>query len=270
VLANFWTNTLQPAIAAVWSWMTTSLFPTLLALWTWLSTTLTAAITTLSNFWTNTLQPAILAVYNWIDKNLVPLFKAIVELFNVGLTLALTALAGLWENVLQPALETVWKFITDKLMPIFEDVRKFIEDTLGPVIQGLVDGAIGALKGAFDGISGAISSVIGWIEDMIEALNNVTLPSWLTPGSPTPFEKGLRGIADAMRSLDSVMGGSPLLNMPRLELAPVTAAEGMSGLEMSEAGSQVNYTSTTTVNTNRDPMSVLRASRHLDKLGEIR
>lgn len=271
VLANFWTNTLQPAILAVWSWISTVLMPLLSTLWTWLGTTLTAAITTLSDFWTNTLYPAILAVYNWINDNLVPLFKALAELFNVALTLALTALAGLWEKVLQPALEAVWKFIQDKLMPIFEDVRKFIVDTLGPIIQGLVDGAIGALKGAFEGISKAIQDVIGWIDSVIKKLKEIKLPDFLTPGSPTPFEVGLRGIAQAMKSVNAQLDQSALFNPPSLTFEPVAAsAPTLSGLELAEAGSQVNYSSTTTVNTNRDPMSVLRASRHLDKLGEIR
>jgi len=57
------------------------------------------------------------------------------------------------------------------------------------------------LTWAFDAISSAISSVIGWIEGMTTALQNISLPAWLTPGSPTPFEMGLRGIASAMDEL---------------------------------------------------------------------
>ena len=32
------------------------------------------------------------------------------------------------------------------------------------------------------------------------------IPDWLRPGSPTPFEIGLRGIADAAKSIDLNLG----------------------------------------------------------------
>ena len=33
------------------------------------------------------------------------------------------------------------------------------------------------------------------------------MPDWLTPGSPTPFELGLRGIASALKEVNGDIGG---------------------------------------------------------------
>jgi hypothetical protein len=39
--------------------------------------------------------------------------------------------------------------------------------------------------------------------DMAAAFAKAALPKWLQPGSPTPFEMGLRGISSAMDALSS-------------------------------------------------------------------
>jgi hypothetical protein len=67
------------------------------------------------------------------------------------------------------------------------------------VLQKFADFLSQKLRGAIDGISGAISDVIGWIGRMADKLSGLKLPSWLMPGSPTPFELGLRGINKEMK-----------------------------------------------------------------------
>ena len=39
------------------------------------------------------------------------------------------------------------------------------------------------------------------------------LPDWLKPGSPTPFEMGLRGISDALDELYGQMVSGPLIGV---------------------------------------------------------
>lgn len=56
------------------------------------------------------------------------------------------------------------------------------------------------------------SSVIEWFKGAWDKLSNITLPDWMTPGSPTPFELGIRGITDAMTELDR-------MGMPSLQAA---------------------------------------------------
>lgn len=200
-LADYWTGTLWPAIQAVADWVTGTLFPALGDLAAWLEETIPPAIQTLADFWENTLLPAIEKVWSFIQDDLVPLFESVVELVEVTLTLALTVLQGAWENILLPALETVWAFIQDNLVPIIED----LVEILGPPIQDVV----GAVKGLMDdfatglgGVKGAISGLIGFIDSLIEKLQNIEIPDILTPGSPTPFEMGLRGVLSTVKDLN--------------------------------------------------------------------
>ena len=200
-LKSFWVNTLQPAMQAVWTWISGTLFPLFVELADWLGPVLTAAIQGLSDFWTGTLKPALEAVWGFVQDDLIPLFEALRELFDVALTLALTALAGLWQNVLQPALEAVWSFIRDNLFPIFEEIGGWLGETFGPIIDNLISGKLGPLQNAFVAVRDAIKWVIDKVDALIKKLQDFKLPPILTPGSPTPFELGLRGIADAFDDL---------------------------------------------------------------------
>lgn len=66
------------------------------------------------------------------------------------------------------------------------------------------------IKVVFSNITNAISAVIKKVAEMVAAFLKVKLPKMLTPGSPTPFEMGLRGISSAM---DSLSGSS----LPKLQ-----------------------------------------------------
>ena len=61
------------------------------------------------------------------------------------------------------------------------------------------------ITSVFSGISSGIGRAIDWIIKKVAQLNaalaNIKLPKALTPGSPTPFEMGLRGISSAMDDL---------------------------------------------------------------------
>lgn len=203
-LKGFWEETLLPALQTFWAWVQETVFPLLQTLWDWLEINIPAAIETLKSFWEETLLPALQSVWAWIDENLIPLFTALGELFDVTLTLAVTAMAGLWEKTLKPALEAVWKYIDENVVPIFEEIGKYLDETLKPIMEDVGTFLTDTWKGAWEGIGTAIQTVIGWIGTLTEALKNVTLPDWMTPGSPTPFEIGLLGIGDAMRELSTM------------------------------------------------------------------
>lgn len=204
VLKNFWTNVLLPAIRAVWSWIQTSLIPMLQNVWNWLKTVIPPALEFLAGVWQNVLLPAITAVWDFITGSLVPLLQVLWELVGTSLKLAVTALAGLWENVLQPALKVVWEFIQNKIVPILKTLWEWFKDKISPVVETLANGGLDVLKKAFDGIKKAIQYVIEKVKEFIQKLKDIKLPDWLTPGSPTPFELGLVGIARAMDDLNRV------------------------------------------------------------------
>lgn len=186
-LANFWTNVLQPAIATVWQWMSTVLIPFFAnTVIPWLQEKTIAALQMLANFWMNVLKPAMEAVWRFLTQDMMPIWLAISDFLGVAFPLVLTALQGIWQNVLLPAMTSVWAFIKDKLGPVFEWLKTSVID---------------AVASSFEGLSGTIQRVADWINNLTEALRNIKLPDWMTPGSPTPWEIGLRGVASELQSL---------------------------------------------------------------------
>ena len=205
------------ALLSAWSWMSTVLWPFLVTLGGTIRDVLGGALAWMSQLWVGTLWPAMLAVYEWISVNLFPLFMALANFFGAVFNLALTAMAGVWQNVLLPALTQVGSWLQGTILPVFQSLGSFLSATFSPAIEGLATFLSGALLGAFEGISDAISDVIGFIESMTDALMNIKLPPWLTPGSPTPWEIGLRGINKEMDLLANQ--GLPALDA-NLQLQP--------------------------------------------------
>lgn len=197
-LTQVWEGTLKPALTELWNW---------------LQTNVPLAIQTLTNFWNNTLLPAIQAVWGFIQNNLMPQWRAVADLLSAVVGKALEALAGLWQNVLQPALSSMWTWIKDKV---------------GPVLKDFGDKILPPIKGAFEGIGTAIEKVIGWLHEMATKIRNLQLPDWLTPGSPTPFEMGLRGIADALQQIDK-------MDMPGVFTGDVPGLAGVNGSSSSRS-----------------------------------
>lgn len=189
-LVQMWQTVLLPAIMAAWAWIQANLFPLLQTLWTWLATNVPIAIQVLVAYFT--------VMWNFIATYILPLLQALGNFLITLGSVILTALAGFWQKVLLPALTAVWAFLNTYIFPVFKRLGAWLSDTFSPVLKVVADFLKGELFKAFDGIKLAIQWVIDKLKTLTNALKNIKLPSWLTPGSPTPFEMGLRGIADAM------------------------------------------------------------------------
>lgn len=214
-LTQVWNGTIKPALQKLWEWLNVKII---------------RACAKLKMWWENRLLPAIKKVWAFVQDNLIPLFQALWRLLSVTLSKALEALKGLWQNVLLPAIKAVWQFIQDKLVPIFKTVARVVEDTLGPILKWLKEKIIDPVASAFGGIGDAISGVIGWINDLITKIQNFQLPSWLQPGSPTPFEIGLWGINRALKAVARS-------GLPELEVAIGGVSRG--GLPVGADGGMV-------------------------------
>ena len=210
LLKAAWDNNwggIRDKVAAIWAFIQ----PIFERFREWLGVTLPIAIGVLRTVWEQILLPAIQRVWAFIQDHVLPLMQSLSNFLGAVLGLVLTALAGLWLNVLLPAITKVWEFIRDKLLPVAIEVAGFFRSTFEPAIR-----AIGK----------AFNWVIGLIKRVTDAINSIKLPSWLTPGSPTPFEIGLWGIADALRDIGKI--GMPSLTMQTASLA-VPAVGGISG-----------------------------------------
>lgn len=236
-LSEFWTGTLLPAIQEVWGWMSGTLLPFLGGVAETLETVVGGAVSALAEFWSTTLQPALTAIWEFIDTNLMPIFNTLGEILGTVVGLAVEALAGLWQNVLLPALSEVWDFVDKNITPALLFLK---EKVIDPLTRALDDG----LKKALDSINTALKKLKEW-------LDKIHLPDWLKPGSPTPFEMGVRGITDALNELNQV-GPAAYRRLPSHVMAG--AGLGGSGTNLNLGGIQI------AINGSGDPVLVKGAA----------
>lgn len=91
---------------------------------------------------------------------------------------------------------------------LISDMASAVEWVSGAIETA--DRVIGTFRSTLERISGFIWTVKERVNELKWALANLTLPDWLTPGSPTPLEIGLIGISKALDkvNLDSFTGGA--------------------------------------------------------------
>lgn len=225
-LTRFWNEKLYPALETIWNFLQQYFFPVLEFLADTVLNNVKMEVNALTVVWDKVLKPVLEAVWQFLSVDMLPIWEALEELLGVAVPLVLTALQGIWENVLLPAMTAVWEFIKDKLGPIFEWLKEHVVDPL---------------LAAFGGLADIIAEVAGWISSLTDKLRNIKLPDWMTPGSPTPWELGLRGVADAMQELNEVSlptmqarlmggGGGVITNNHNYNLSIHTSAQAESAL----------------------------------------
>ena len=142
----------------------------------------------LVQLWQNVLWPAIQKVWAWMSTVLWPFLQALGNFIGAVLGVAVEALAGIWQNVLWPAIKSFIEWAQKNILPVLEPIATWLMNVFAK---------------AFDWVSNAIQKLTGWLNTMADKLRNMSLPAWMTPGSPTPWEIGLVGVNDALRSLSN-------------------------------------------------------------------
>jgi phage-related protein len=136
-------------------------------------------------------------------------------------------------KVVEPILTIATSLLSNIVIPLIELLLPPLIDLLDKVV-GVVSSLAGwladHLQPAFDAIGDAISNVIGWFESLKDKLSNIHLPDWLTPGSPTPFELGLRGIASALKEVNGDIGGLTVNAASQPVASPTTVVVNVSSM----------------------------------------
>lgn len=190
-LGTFWKEKLEPAFAAMSLWMQDNI---------------PNAINELARVWYNKLLPAIQAVWGFIKEYILPMYSAVADFWAAGIGKALENLAKVWSETLYPALKAMYDWLKDNLGPVFEKIGK---------------NSIAEFAQAMESLKGTIVAITQVWQSMTAAIGGTELPKDLTPGSPTPFEMGLRGILDAAKSLNQLEIGGGMA--PALAAAPAAA-----------------------------------------------
>ena len=170
--------------------------------------------------WKNVLLPALQAVWGWMNSTLFPFLQALGNFLSAVFGVAVTALAGIWQNVLLPALMKFLTWAEQNILPILIPIAEFFQNRFAVAI---------------DWVSNALQTLTGWLNTMAEKLQNMSLPDWMTPGSPTPWEIGLVGVEDALKSLSgaalpSLSAGLGAMPAPAVA-GGVSVGGGMGGMQ---------------------------------------
>ena len=143
----------------------------------------------------------------WEDNNSI-IIKSVEKGFEfllVVLTIILNAITGAFKGailLMQGDWDGFWQHTKDSA------------ETALNLILGIVDMNLEEFKAiwkrVFEGIVALVATQIGLILREIDRLaakfRSIVLPWWMRPGSPTPLELGLRGIASAMNELATIQG----------------------------------------------------------------
>jgi len=137
-------------------------------------------------------------IVSFWEEDLKPTFDSLGELLNTIVSKALETLAEKFDLNLTNAT-SLWEFIKEKFVPDWETVLDgaltwSIEHVFNPLATGL------------DSIGKALEGVRDWFDRLAEAIRNLDVSKILMflGHSPSPLERGLRGINDAMQELTTV------------------------------------------------------------------
>jgi hypothetical protein len=156
-------------------------------------------------------------VVDRFTSGVVPELQEGVDLINIMFASA----RGMVVDYLLPALESLWESLglgEEDFESLSGGLGKFVGMLITTGIKGLIVSLTFGIRGlstvieigasAIDLFKGGLERLrtpIEWVEDRIgdlrDAFSRLTIPDWLMPGSPTPFELGLRGIGDALDRL---------------------------------------------------------------------
>lgn len=140
------------------------------------------------------------AVAVFVYTTVIP--AAIAAITAMAPIILVMAAIGLAVGLLYKAWTSNWGGIQDKLKAVWDWLRPVIMDGIIPALKQVADWVSGAVVGAFNALKDAIQWVIEKLEKLNDWLQGLTLPPWLTPGSPTPLEMGIRGINSALSDMN--------------------------------------------------------------------
>lgn len=202
-----WLQGQLPAAMQTFStFLNTQLLPGLTNLWNWLQTQLPVAIQTLMSYWAQ-LQPAFQSIGVFLAESLIPFLGELSAWFTNSFVPALATVEE-WLNKQTAAQERLSASVRENVWPIFQQLWGWIKTNVIPTAQQVWQ-QLKNWQTAFDNVKIRIIALLTQLRIMIERLKQIKLPSWLRPGSPTPFELGLVGI---INQIDTLAGQS----IPRL------------------------------------------------------
>lgn len=169
---------------------------------------ITKAIRDIAQWLSTGLVPAIRDTWNWLTTQFIPGVERATTEVGTAFQRSLNEVTFAFNRDFGPAIQFV-KGLIDEQIRVSGQLRTEL-GILASQIGGALAGAFNTGKRAIDGFLGGIRDIYNFvvgtfnraIQDLQNTLSNLRPPSIFTPGSPTPFEMGLRGINDAMTQIN--------------------------------------------------------------------
>ena len=163
---------------------------------------------------------AMLPAFDWLAQlfnQMQPIFADFAERLMPTLAATGAIIADTWQNVLGPAINEFFTIIGDGQEPLsFTDmILQALTATLNAIVVAVQLFAVG-FKVVSDAIAvgvdlfGQLVDIVNLVITSLQELMSVDfslgfdIPDFLIPGSPTPFEIGLKGVKSAMSQMNSM------------------------------------------------------------------
>ena len=181
-----------------------SMFDTLQGILNVIATQLPVAINIMTNLWLAVFIPALTTVAEFLKVTFLPVITELDNFIKYWIIPTLQLLVT-WIDYWTEAWGRLFEYLTDFLYPMLVKLDFIINSRLAPHVRNTTI-LLFDMRRAFWSITREVETLTDAIGDLIEAFTRLdeVIPDILRPGSPTPFEIGLRGITEAMRTLGRV------------------------------------------------------------------
>lgn len=177
---------------------------------------ITKAIRDIAQWLSGQLVPAIRDAWNWLTTQFIPGVERATTEVGTAFQRSLNEVTFAFNRDFGPAIQFVKGLIDEQIR-----VSGLLRTELGSLatqIGTALANAFDAGKRAVDGFLGGIRDIYNFvsntfntaIDNLQRSLSGLRPPAIFTPGSPTPFEMGLRGINSAMQDINRT--GLPALD----------------------------------------------------------
>jgi phage-related protein len=131
------------------------------------------------------------------------LFGAAVQAVSDAAHRVMDPLVSWWNETIWGPIKTAVETASTAVSTAFETAVGAVKTTVDTVMSG-AHAAWMTMWGAIETAARSPADALKTVTDAVEKLKDV-MPEWLIPHSPTPFEQGIRGIADAVGRMQARM-----------------------------------------------------------------
>ncbi len=151
------------------------------------------------------LTPVFIEIIEAVLPPLIDLLLVLLDLFVTYVEATLPNFIAVLEMIL-PVVGELARILAEVLGKALTALTNIIETVVNPALQYLIDHLFKPINEILDRMVIGVKSITDWFAKLGDTIRELDLPSWLTPGSPTPLELGIAGIGDELTRVTGLLG----------------------------------------------------------------